>query len=563
MSTTALVARTDRDRFVALAFCWADLLFEIDPQMNVVFAAGPTEIFLGKNPPQLIGRPLAELMPPADRPTFRRIFSRSARSGRIDNEALTLNRPSGGILAMSASGYWLDGPDCNLFLGMRRSEALIHSPAYKTWSGLPTARAFSRLAGQKIKRLHAAGKQTELALLALVEFEPFYERLDDGARGQLREKITAALKASSIDGESAAELAAGRYSLLHEADIGLANLVAQLEDIVKSLDPFGPGIKVVGSLIGMEAAVAVSQEHLATGLLFAMNRFRNTRGNNFNMGPLSANIAVLCRTAVMEINDVQQVLAGARIDLAMQPIVDANSGEIDHYEALCRFRDAAPSASPYRAISLVEETDMIVDFDLTMVKKSLAWLLSPAASSRRLSVAVNISGRSVGAPAFTGALLRLLKEQRWSRGRIIFEITEAAQVKDLSMANRFARALRKEGHLVALDDFSAGAASFHYLSRIEVDVVKLDGMAIRSAEKASKGRAFLSALTELCRRLNVKTVAEMIDTPERLEFCRDCGCDYVQGYLFGKPAADVASFSPLPSAHLFRPEYWAEGGSWF
>ena len=104
----------------------------------------------------------------------------------------------------------------------------------------------------------------------------------------------------------------------------------------------------------------------------------------------------------------------------------------------------------------------------------------------------------------------------------------------------------------ATTHFGAGAASFQYLSVLDVDVVKLDGSAVKNAQKASKGRAFLSALTELCRRMSVETIAEMVDTPDTLNFCRDCGCNYVQGYLFGKPSPDLKNFNPLPEITLFQ-----------
>ncbi len=97
------------------------------------------------------------------------------------------------------------------------------------------------------------------------------------------------------------------------------------------------------------------------------------------------------------------------------------------------------------------------------------------------------------------------------------------------------------------------SASFQYLSALQVDVVKIDGSAIRNAQKAENGIAFLSALTELCSRLQVQTIAEMIDSPESLSFVKRCGCRYIQGYLFGKPNADIRAFDPLPGAQYCDP----------
>jgi len=84
-----------------------------------------------------------------------------------------------------------------------------------------------------------------------------------------------------------------------------------------------------------------------------------------------------------------------------------------------------------------------------------------------------------------------------------------------------------------------------------VDIVKLDGSAVRNAQKAHKGKAFLKALVELCRELGVGTIAEMIDEEKGLVFVRECGVQYVQGYLFGKPNTDTSTFKKLIDLHMF------------
>ncbi len=135
---------------------------------------------------------------------------------------------------------------------------------------------------------------------------------------------------------------------------------------------------------------------------------------------------------------------------------------------------------------------------------------------------------------------------------MLFEITESARMADLEMANRVIQSLRKAGHEVCLDDFGAGAASFQYLSALDVDVVKLDGSAVRNAQAGPKGRAFLTALASFCGSLAVNTIAEMVDSEDSLIFVKGCGVDYVQGYLFGRPSKQIKDFDPLPRADLFR-----------
>ena len=106
----------------------------------------------------------------------------------------------------------------------------------------------------------------------------------------------------------------------------------------------------------------------------------------------------------------------------------------------------------------------------------------------RVSLAVNISGMSVDNAEYAKQLHALLDADSWLKHFMLFEITESARVADLKKANAFVQGLRGKGFHVCLDDFGAGAASFQYLSVLEVDVVKLDGSAVKNAQ-AEIGRA--------------------------------------------------------------------------
>ena len=139
----------------------------------------------------------------------------------------------------------------------------------------------------------------------------------------------------------------------------------------------------------------------------------------------------------------------------------------------------------------------------------------------------------------------------WLRNFLAFEITESACVPDLKKANIFVQSLHSRGFYERLDDFGTAAASFQYLSVLEVDVVKLDGSAVKNAQSALKGRAFLKALMMPCKTMEVETIAEMVDSKETLEFVRGCGVEYVQGFLFGNPDLDPWQFIKKLDRRLF------------
>ena len=164
-------------------------------------------------------------------------------------------------------------------------------------------------------------------------------------------------------------------------------------------------------------------------------------------------------------------------------------------------------------------------------------------------VAVNLSGNSIGSPAFVRALQELLAKHEELRDKILFEITESAKIADLEAVNRSVQSLRQAGHKVCLDDFGAGAAAFQYLRALDVDVVKIDGAYVRDALSTGKGRAFLKAMAGLCNDLGIATVAEMVEEEDCLGFLRQCGIAFGQGYLFGRPNADITTFDEPGREH--------------
>ncbi|GEO80778.1 EAL domain-containing protein [Pararhodospirillum oryzae] len=551
-SSASVAPRSDRDRFAALAFCWADLLLHLDEAGVIQFAAGAFSAFTGRTPPSLVGEHFLSLITPEDGPKALGYLKQTHGRGRLEGAIVRLSRQQGLPLPMDLSAYTLDG-HCYVALRLRaHSPDRAHDRASRDQrTGLLSAEAFSETAGRRVKAAREAGRDVGVTLVNLKGFEDLQGRLDESRASTLLGALGESLRTAALDADSAALVAEGRYGLLHDASLDVGALEARLEALARGHDPSGEGVEVETAALDLHGSGEVREEDLARGLLYAMNQMQRTSTGALSLRTLPTTLLKLVAQAASEVTDFRRLVADRRFHIAVQPILSATTGNIHHYEALCRFEATQPDASPFRAITFAEETGLIHEFDLAMAHKALEWLGSKPRNSDAYQLAVNISGYSIGISRYVDGLLALLENNPWTRGRLMFEITESARMTDLDAANQFIQVLRGLHYRVCLDDFGAGAASFQYLSALEVDVVKIDGSAVRNAMKVAKGKAFLSALTELCRRLGVSTIAEMIDSPESLHFVRDCGCDYVQGFLFGRPSLNIKDFSPLPHEDLF------------
>ena len=203
---------------------------------------------------------------------------------------------------------------------------------------------------------------------------------------------------------------------------------------------------------------------------------------------------------------------------------------MSHHEVLVRFGEAE---SPFPTIRAAEEMDLIEPLDLAILEEALDVLQAQP----KASLAVNISGRTIASDAFVGRAEALMKARPETRGRLILEITESAAIDDLAAADRRLQALRAAGCEVCLDDFGAGAASLAYLQQLTVDILKINGRYIRELQHGGRESAFIRHLVNLCRELDVRTLAEMVETSDAERAVRLAGVDYAQGWYYGAAAA--------------------------
>lgn len=551
--------KAERDRFVALAFCWADFLLEVDLDETIVFAGGPWQGLTGITTDDLKGRRLSEIVHADDVDLMRSLLSVARRQGRIEDVDIRFQGERSSALPISFAGYFLEDLGNHFFLAMRVSRnpgaGLVTGGHVREGdSSLFDAGSFADVLGGKLKSAKDADLQdNQLTLINMEGLEELKGRLDEKQQAELNKTLGVYLRANSVDGDSATQIEEGKFGLVHADDMDVQNLETQLADVAREFDPSHIGVAVEAATMTVDAE-NISEEDLANGLVYAINRFKDAGTGGINMHDLSSNLSELVKDAASKVSTFKTTVENRDFHLVFHPIVHLQTGEIHHYEALTRFEEGV---SPFEIITMAEETGLIPEFDLAVVEKGLEFLNTIPRNSP-LSIALNISGQSVANDWYVDNLHKILNDNKWAEGRLLFEITESAKMEDLDRANNFIQRLRKDHYHVCLDDFGAGAASFGYLMRLEVDVVKLDGPVVKDAQRARRGKALLESMATLCKNLGIETIAEMVDDKAGVDFVRKCGIDYAQGYLFGKPNASLKSFNMSKHMHLFpnAPKKW-------
>ena len=233
---------------------------------------------------------------------------------------------------------------------------------------------------------------------------------------------------------------------------------------------------------------------------------------------------------------------GLELTMAFQPLVDVVQKTVVGYEALVRGVDGSSAAT---VLSHVTEANLYAFDQVCRVKAiELAAKLGVAARGAKLSV--NFIPGAVYSPA---ACIRRTLEAAYQYGfpldAIIFEITENERVADLPHLRRIAEEYARHGFTLALDDFGAGYSGLNILAALDgVKLVKLDGGLIRHLDRHPRARHIIATTTAMCRKIGITVLGECVETEAECMALLDCGVEWMQGYLFAKPAVEA-----LPEIH--------------
>lgn len=537
--------KRDRDRFVALAFCAADLLLEVDELDRISYAAGATLSLLGRQQHELTGTSFMALLAPEDRARVRELINGMTPGARLEAVPVRLFGAHGRSLPLSLMGYHLpDLPGCHFF-ALRLSapslvgtipEGLEHDPE----SGLLDRASFAEVAGRQIRSAAAQGETLKLTMLNTGSLTELRRRMDEETSRELMETLGACLLENSAGGQSAGRLADDAYGFVHKPALDVVQLTRRLEGLIGEAAPEGGAFPIQTGTVDADVG-EISEADSVRVLLYTVNRFCEAKVGKFQISSLGDTVERMARETSETLSNFRTMVRHGDFQIAFQPIVSLQDGEIHHFEALARFDDRI-DRSPEKIIAFAENTGIIADFDLAVCKRAIEWLLASNVRKENHVLAVNISGRSISNTAFGQALHALLSRYSSMRRQIMFEITESSHIEDLAGANRFIQGLRRVGHQVCLDDFGAGSAALRYLHALEVDVVKIDGQYVRSAFARPRNQVFLKAVVGLCHDLGIITVAEMVEDVPSVRMLRACGVKYGQGFLFGRPAFDITTF---------------------
>lgn len=235
-------------------------------------------------------------------------------------------------------------------------------------------------------------------------------------------------------------------------------------------------------------------------------------------------------------SSLQEAIENNALELHYQPIVRSNDQQMVQVEALLRWPQAEGGfITPDDFIPVAERTGQIIPLSEWVFKRACEDALALQQSEQKLRVSVNISALHFNRANFVDFVLNTLAETGCRGTWIELELTESILLEGSQYAIERLQTLRKHGLSIALDDFGTGFSSLSYLKRLPLDIVKIDRSFIAGIRHHKGDRVLIESVIKIAQSLDFAVLAEGIETPQQAEFVTELGCNYLQGYYFGRP----------------------------
>jgi diguanylate cyclase (GGDEF)-like protein/PAS domain S-box-containing protein len=419
-------------------------------------------------------------------------------------------------------------------------ERIQYLAYYDALTGLPNR---ALLQNRLAKTLAGARRQKDKVALLFLDIDGF-KNINDSLGypigDLLLQEIAERLKTWGREQDTIARLSGDEFLILL-TDIKDAPDAAVAAE--RLMDAMSTEFVVQGHSFKVSCSIGISifPEHGANGETLisradaAMYSAKEGGRNNFRFFTEDMNAQALERLTLE--NGLRVALGKKELFLVYQPQMDVATGRITGLEALVRWQHPDLGlVPPDKFIRIAENSGLILPIGEWVLRTACAQAQKwQAEGLPAVTVAVNVSALQFRQEGFCGLIRRVLQETGLDPQYLELELTESLLLANADLMLSVIQELKAMGLTLAIDDFGTGYSSFAYLRQFRVSKLKIDRLFVRDVAVNPDDAAIAAAIISMAKSLNLKVIAEGVETEAQLSFLRAHQCDEIQGYYFSKP----------------------------
>ena len=550
-------ARTSEGRFRALVQNATDIIIVVGSDRTIEYASPAFERVLGYSADETVGTQGRSLIHEDDLDGMQRSLDEAARFPGV--AATSAARTELRLRAADGQWHWFDASVTNLLddprvggivanlrdIDERKaiSERLSFAAVHDSLTGLANRSVFAKRLALALDRSCLEPEIVGVIFLDLDRFGGVNDSLGHVAADELLVVVAQRLRAAVRPRDVVARFGGDEFVVLCEE-------MSSVEEILQTAGRLAQTIARPVTLSGREIVVTASlgvalasEDTLPNELLrdadAAMYRAKELGRARVEMfdGQSRRYVVGGLETA----SELRHALGRGEFELHYQPIIELRSaGRVTGFEALIRWQHPTRGmVSPDEFIPSAEESGLIVPIGLwvleTACAQAVTWQRSTNPRRPPLSMSVNLAPRQLAERSFPQDLGAILDRTGIVPGAVVLELTESVLMNDMASVRAMLAAIRAQGVQIAVDDFGTGYSSLARLKRFPVRSLKIDQSFVRGLGVDPDDTSIVTAIISLAHSLGLVVVAEGIETAQQLAELRTLGCDYGQGFLFGRP----------------------------
>lgn len=471
------------------------------------------------------------------------ISDRVAIARRREPYRMERTRPNGRVIQvdhnpMPGGGYVATYTDIT---ERKQTEARMrHLAVHDVLTSLPNRTLFLDRLRQALLSARRFQRGVTVLFVDLDRFKDINDHFGHDVGDLMIQEMGQRLSRIIRDSDTAARLGGDEFAIIQTDVQNIEDTIVLAQRIIDELcQPFDcRGIRLHSTAsvgITLFPEDGENPEQLVKNADMAMYAAKAEGRNNYRFFLPSMHERVKERKTIEE--DLRNALEHDQLELYYQPKIDCRTERVVGAEALVRWHHPDRGLiMPGEFISVAEECGLI--------NRLGAWVLEKACKQTQiwrdttlpgLRIAVNLSPAQFQDAELVSSVTRIVKDTAMPEGTLELEITESILMNNPEKAVSTLKELKALGVMIAIDDFGTGYSSLNYLKRFPVSSIKIDQSFVNDIHVDMDDKAIVDAVIGLGHSLNLEVVAEGVEEVEQLDYLREKGCDFIQGYLYSKP----------------------------